>query len=303
MSLAFVGADLLAQTLTMTDAVDALERAFAATLPAAPARSHLDTGTGDLLLMPAWGEDAAGVKLVTVAPGNPARELPLIQGVYVLFEKPSLTPVALFDAAALTALRTAAVSGVATRHLSRQDALCLVIFGAGIQARSHLEAMAAVRVLEEVRVVSRSGHRAREVVDIARASGLDADIARADAVADADIVCTCTTSSNPVFDGKLLSPGVHVNAIGSYKRSARELDDFVMAQARVVVDTQTALQESGDLVAPIESGVLQRNEIDDLGSVVRGGRGRVADTEMTVFKSVGAAFEDLVVAQAAVERL
>ncbi len=104
MSLAFVGTDLLSQTLTMTEAVDALERTFAATLPTSPARAHLETGAGDLLLMPAWGDDAAGVKLVTVAPGNPARNLPLIQGVYVLFEKPSLTPVALFDAAALTAV-------------------------------------------------------------------------------------------------------------------------------------------------------------------------------------------------------
>lgn len=303
MSLAFVDGDLLTETVTMTEAVDALERAFAATLPTAPARSHLDTGTGDLLLMPAWGEDAAGVKLVTVAPGNPARDLPLIQGVYVLFEKPSLTPVALFDAAALTALRTAAVSGVATRHLARQDALRLVIFGAGIQARSHLEAMTAVRALEEVRVVSRSAQRAGEVVEIARASGLDADIAQADAVTQAGIVCTCTTSSTPVFDGKLLSPGVHVNAIGSYKASARELDDFVMGQARVVVDTQTALTESGDLLAPIESGLVQRDRVDELGTVVRESRGRVTETEITVFKSVGAAFEDLVVAQAAAERL
>ncbi len=163
--------------------------------------------------------------------------------------------------------------------------------------------MTAVRAIEKVGIVSRTPERAQEVVELARASGLDAAIAPADAVSDADIVCTCTTSSTPVFDGNLLSPGVHVNAIGSYKPSARELDDFVMSQARVVVDTATALAESGDLVAAVESGVVQREEIDDLATVVREGHGRVTQTEVTVFKSVGAAFEDLVVARAAAQRL
>lgn len=287
----------------MADAIEALEEALSGPEIHAPDRSHLDTGTGDLLLMPAWADDVAGVKLVTVAPGNPQRNLPLIQGVYVLFEQPTLTPVALFDATALTALRTGAISGVATKHLARDDASYLVIFGAGVQGQAHLDAMVAVRAIDKVRVVSRSPDRAGALAEKATAMGLDADVRGADVVERAAIVCTCTTSPQPVFDGKLLSPGVHINAIGSYTPSARELDDFVIDHATVTVDTLTALGESGDLAAPIEDGRLRADEVRGLATIVKEGTGRTSDGEITVFKSVGAAFEDLVVARAAARRL
>lgn len=287
----------------MNDAIDALERAFGGALPAAPDRSHLDVGTGDLLIMPSWDEEVAGVKLVTVAPHNPAVDLPLIHGVYVLFEKPSLIPVAIFSAAALTALRTAAVSGVATRYLASEGASNLLIFGAGVQARAHLDAMTAVRPIKRVHILSRTPGRAQELVDVARGMSLQGDLGEAADVARAEIICTCTSSSLPLFDGGLLSFGAHVNAVGSYKAASRELDDRTVRRARVVVDTRRALKESGDLIAPIESGALKDEDVRELAEIVTKRSGRTSPTEVTVFKSVGAAFEDLVVAQAVVQAL
>ena len=300
--LPFIGEARLREVLGMEEAIDALDRAFQGRLPDSPDRSHLDVGNGDLLLMPAWGERSMGVKLVTVAPGNAELAKPLIQGVYVLFEKESLSPRALFDGAALTALRTAAVSGVATRYLARPDAKKLVIFGAGTQARAHLEAMVVARQIEEVRVVSRTRPRAEELVRRATESGLDARVAEADAVADADLICTCTTSALPLFDGEQLAAGTHVNAVGSYKPSARELDDSALRGSRIVVDTFVALTESGDLCEPLRAGVVRRGDIEELADVVRAG-GHAHPPERTIFKSVGSAFEDLVVAEAATQHL
>lgn len=301
-ALPFIDEKGLNETLGMHGAIDALERAFAGQLPTAPERVHLDTGTGDLLLMPAWGEESMGVKLVTVAPGNGALGKPLIQGIYVLFDRESLSPVALFDGAALTALRTAALSGVATKYLARPEATELVIFGAGIQARAHLEAIAAVRDIKAVRVVSRSPGRASELVALA-AERFDAKAAEPRAVATADVICTCTTSSTPVFDGHLLPPGVHINAVGSYKPSVRELDDSAIGSGRIVVDTPVALTESGDLRTPLESGVIKKEDIEELATVVAQGRHRKSPDDGTLFKSVGSAFEDLVVAEAAARHL
>lgn len=299
----FVGEATLERLLTMEQAIDALDAAFASTLPDAPPRSHLDVGGADLLLMPAWSARAAGVKLVTVAPENPKHDLPLIHGIYALFDKPTLQPIVLFDAAPLTALRTAAVSGVATRHLARSDARDLVLLGAGTQARAHLDAMAVVRPIATVAVVSRSQPPVQELVRRARELGFNARAGSADDVACADIVCTCTTSTEPVFDGSLLKPGVHVNAVGSYKPTSRELDDAALRGALVTVDADTALEESGDLVIPLESGVIRRDRVRLLADVVVNGRGSASSREKTIFKSVGAAFEDLVIAEAAAARL
>lgn len=299
----FVDGAELARVLPMEQAIDELEAAFSGELPEAPPRSHLDVGGGDLLVMPSWSPQSAGTKLVTVAPDNPGRGLPLIHGIYVLFDKPALRPVALFDAAALTALRTAAVSGVATRHLARIEATKLVIFGAGTQARAHLDAMSSARSIAEVTIVSRSDERARALAERAEGAGLEAAVGSPDAVRDADVVCTCTTSNSPLFDGELLRPGAHVNAIGSYKRSARELDDEAIRNAIIVVDVDLAATESGDIAEPISAGVIAADEVLLLADVVKGASGRPSATDVTVFKSVGAAFEDLVVAAAAAARL
>lgn len=301
----FVDSAALSQLLPMAAAVDALEAAFAGRLPEAPQRAHLSVGNADLLLMPAFGQQGAGVKLVSVNPENPPRGLPLIHGLYVFFAPGTLDVAGMIEGAAITGLRTAAVSGVATRRLARDDARTLVIFGAGTQGRAHLEAMRAVRPITEVRIVSRSAGPAERLAGDARASGVEATVGDSRAVAGADIVCTCTTSSEPVFDGGLLSDGAHVNAVGAYTPDTRELDDRAVARGRIVVETrEAALSEAGDLLIPMEAGVIDRDHVvADLAEVVRGAVVRRGPDDITIFKSVGVALEDLILARAAFDRL
>jgi ornithine cyclodeaminase len=240
---------------------------------------------------------------VTVTPDNPERQMPFINAVYVLFDATTQSPEAIVDGAALTALRTAAVSGLATRHLANPDAGRLVIFGAGVQARSHLDAMLAVRPLEHVTVVSRTLPGAHALVDIARERGVSADVGDAATVAEAELVCTCTTSDVPLFDGARLALGAHVNAVGSYQPTSRELDTATLLRARVVVETrEAALAEAGELCIPIGEGVFgNEHVVADLTEVMHGAAVRTAVSDVTVFKSVGLAFEDLIVARAAVD--
>ncbi len=306
MAFPVIDGDELRWLLPMGAAIDVLEETFGSgALPAAPLRGHVKTMSGTLLTMPAAGAQGAGVKLVTVTPTNPGRGLPLIQGLYVLFAPESQEPEAAIDGAALTAIRTGAVSGLATRYLARPDASRLVIFGAGTQARSHLDAMRAVRPVERVTVVSRTEPRAEELAAAARGMGLEATVGTPEAVAEADLVCTCTTSPTPVFDGARLADGAHVNAVGAYTADTRELDDETVRRGRVVVETrEVAVAEAGDLLIPMRAGVVGEDHIvADLAEVVRGAPVRRGPGDVTVFTSVGVAFEDLVVARAAVDRL
>ena len=296
-SLPFIDGEELDRLLPMSDAIDALDSMFGADAqPEAPTRQHLSVSNGDLLLMPAWDPSAIGVKLVTITPANRDLGLPLISGVYVLFSSATGEPVMLVDAAPLTRLRTAAVSGVATRHLARDDPSDLVVFGSGVQAEAHVEAMRAVRAIRTVTIVGRSIDSAQ---DLAYRAG--AIVGDAEAVTDADIICTCTTSATPLFDGIRVKPGTHVNAVGSYRRDARELDDVLMARATVVIDTPTALSESGDLLMPISAGAIDTDQVVELTQIVRGEPTRGSD--ITVFKSVGVASEDLAVASAVLARM
>ncbi len=298
--LPYIDAERLASLLPIGRAILALEQAFATGLPDAPARQHLDVDSGELLLMPAWGRQGVGVKLVTVGRQTPQRTSPLIQGIYVLLDAAELKPVALLDGAALTGLRTAAVSGVATKHLARDDARVLTIFGAGVQARAHLDAMCAVRIIEEVRVVSRTNDSATTFVEEIRAGGMEAFVREGDAVADSDIVCTCTTSRTPVFEGEKLAQGAHVNAVGSYRPDVRELDDATLRRATLVVESvEAAAREAGEIHAALGAGIATETDLVELSEVARGERKRHEDGEITVFKSVGLASEDLVTAAAA----
>lgn len=297
----FLDAVALRRLVPVSVAIDAIERLFAEGGVEVPQRSHLDVGTGDLLVMPSWGRGGVGVKLVTVNPSNPAAGRPLINGVYVLFARESLEPVLMIDGAAVTALRTPAVSAVATRHLAAPGATRLVIFGAGAQAKGHLEAMRAVTDVSSVLVVTRSPESAGILVQEARTAGLDARAGSPEDVRAADVVCTCTTSATPLFDGALLPAGAHVNAVGAYKPDARELDDAAIRRAAVVVeDRAAAMAEAGDVVQPVRSGVLDPDAVVELHDVIGAGR---PDAEVTVFKSVGLASEDLAVAAAALEAL
>ncbi len=302
-----VDADELRRGLSMRAAIDALEAAFGDEDPSAagPPRSTVQTRAGSLLLMPASGDRGVGVKLVTISEGNPAIGAPLIQASYVLFDPATQTPEAVIDGTELTAIRTAAVSGLATRHLANPEARRLVLFGAGTQATSHLEAMVAVRPIEEVVVVSRTAERAVRLVERAASTGLRAWTGGPEAVEDADLVCTCTTSNTPVFDGALLAAGAHVNAVGAYLPEARELDTETIARGRLVVETrEVAMAEAGDVLVPIVEGAIGPEHIvADLAAVVRGAAVRSSRDDVTVFVSVGMAFEDLVVARAAIEAL
>ncbi|MFP4311360.1 MAG: ornithine cyclodeaminase family protein [Nitriliruptoraceae bacterium] len=290
--------------LSMLGAIDALEAAIAADrLGATPPRQHLHEGAQELLLMPSFRAGGAAVKLIGIDPANPARGLPRIQGVVVLFDGPGLTPIAVLDAAAVTSLRTAAVSGVATRHLARADSEDLVLFGAGPQAYAHLDAMVVVAPVRRVRVVSRRRDPAQALVAHARTViGVDAEVAGPEAVADADLICTCTTSPTPVFDGSLLPPGVHLNAVGSYRPDLQELDVTTVRTCRVVVeDRDAALRESGDLTQAVASGWEPTGIAADLVQLVRDRAPvRAAAEERTLFDSVGLAWEDLAIAEAVV---
>jgi ornithine cyclodeaminase/alanine dehydrogenase-like protein (mu-crystallin family) len=195
------------------------------------------------------------------------------------------------------------VTGLATRYLATAAASSLVIFGAGTQANSHLDAMVAARPIESVIVVSRTREPAEELAARARGMGLDGRVGDPSAVSSADIVCTCTTSSEPLFDGKLLRPGTHINAVGAFEPHARELDDAAVVGSRVAVEDRTAaLEEAGDLIIPIEAGQIgEEHIVADLREVVAGAQVRRLEGDITLFKSVGLALEDLAVARAAID--
>jgi ornithine cyclodeaminase/alanine dehydrogenase-like protein (mu-crystallin family) len=302
--LRLIGAKELRARLPMPAAVDALEEAFRTLDPAAgPLRTHVETPAGSLLLMPAFGEAGVGVKVVSLTPANPERGLPFIHASYVLFDAQTQATEAILDGSSLTGLRTAAVSGLATQHLSREDAHRLVVFGAGVQARAHLEAMCAVRPVTELVVVSRSRVAAQALVQEGLGRGLSARPGEPEAVGEADLICTCTTAEEPLFDGSLLPAGAHLNAVGSSRPESRELDTETVRRAKVVVETrEVALAEAGDLLIAIREGVIDAGHIvADLAEMVRGAEVRRSPDDVTMFKSVGMAFEDLVVARAIVD--
>jgi ornithine cyclodeaminase len=265
----------------------------------------LADGRGLLGLMPGSTSSprTLGLKAITVFPGNHGTELDAHQGVVVLFDPENGVPRAILDASEVTALRTAAASGVATRALARDDAADLALLGSGIQARTHLEAMLVARALRRVRVFSPS--RARREAFAARESerhGLRVeavDSARA-ALDGADLVCTTTSSKVPVLEGGWLAPGCHVNAAGACTKSARELDTEAVRRARVFVDRrESALNEAGDLLIPMAEGALAPDAIQgELGEVLLGTcAGRRTRDEITLFESLGLAVEDLAAAE------
>ncbi len=291
----------LRAAISYPDAVQAL--AAALSRPGAdatmPPRQIVDLAAGQVLLMPAELQPYAGVKIVTIAPGNPGRGLPRINGVYVLLDSATLRPLALLDAAALTAVRTAAVSALAVDRLAASTAHRLVVFGAGPQALAHVEALAAVRPLRSVAVVCRTPEKASVVIDHARRLALAASAAGPEAVAEADLVACCTTAREPLFESSRLREDTTVVAVGSHESDVRELDSALMWRATVVVESRASAATAGDVVLATEPG---RDIIaGDLSELVAG-RIPVRSDRPRVFKSVGEAWEDLVVAAAAYDR-
>jgi ornithine cyclodeaminase/alanine dehydrogenase-like protein (mu-crystallin family) len=295
-------ADAVAAALPMHQAIGALDHALGSEvgLPRSEPRGRMAAPGGEVLLMPAAGDTGTGVKVVSVAPDNPTRGLPLISGIYVLFAPETLQVEAIIDGPALTGIRTAAVSGWATDRLALPDAHRLLLFGSGPQAYAHLDAMLVVRDVDHVGIVSRTAAGAERLAEHAAGRGVEAEVTTPKAIADADLVCCCTSSSQPVFDGRLLASGTHINAIGSHTPEARELDAHTISMGRVVVETrEAALAEAGDLLLAIDDGRFEAGDIvADLRELACGAHVRRTREDVTVFKSVGVAFEDLVLARA-----
>ena len=304
MQIRILSADDVRACVDMPAAIDAMREAFAALSAqeaTVPMRLALETEHGVSLFMPAHLRESgnAGAKVVSVNPGNAARGLPAIHAVVLVLDVLTGRPTALMDGTWLTALRTGAVGGLAADLLARSDAKTVALFGAGVQARTQLEAVRCVREITEVRVVSRSGasadRLAGEVVGVRAVRVDDAN----EAIEGADIIIAATSSSPPVFDGARVEPGTHVTGVGSYTLDMREVDTALVQRARILVDQREAvMEEAGDIVGPIRDGVVDETVIiAEIGEVVLGRvPGRTADSEITFFKSVGNAVQDVAVA-------
>lgn len=300
--LPFLDAPALEAAVPVRDAVEALEESLRRPAPPDSPRAVVDVRAGQLLLMPSESDRWVGVKLAGVAPANPARGIERIQALYVLLDGDTLAPVALLDGAALTNLRTSAVSALSATRLAVPEAAELVVFGAGPQAWAHVLAMCAVRPVRRVRVVGRDPDRVARLVSRIRELGREAEPATARAVEDSDIVCACTTARVPLFDGAWLPQHAHVVAVGSHEPDAREVDSTTVRRAFVVVeDRATALREAGDVVLAIADRAVGPEHLRaDLRELVAGAA--VDPHQLTLFKSVGMAWEDLAVADLAYAR-
>ncbi|MDI9888142.1 ornithine cyclodeaminase family protein [Streptomyces sp. HNM0645] len=296
-----LGAADVARLLTPSAAADAVEAALLGGIDPeeGPHRTQLPLPSGQLLLMPAAADGIAGVKIAGIAPANPARGLPRITGSYLLLDGATLMPLALLDAAALTALRTPAVSAVALRHLAAPDARHAVIFGAGPQAYGHLEAALAERPLTRITVVSRRTESAEALAAHARALGPHARTGTPGDVTGADLVLCCTTARQPLFDGRLVPDHATVVAVGSHEPDARETDTALVRRSAVYVEARTAARrEAGDILLPEAEGAVGPDHIRGTLADLATGRARPAAGCPQLFKSVGMAWEDLAVAAA-----
>jgi ornithine cyclodeaminase/alanine dehydrogenase-like protein (mu-crystallin family) len=295
--------------LPMPDAIEAMKEAFrdlSQGKALCPARTHIPAPArgGDALFMPSYlpAQDRMGIKVVTLFKNNPDKNLPLIQALMMVFDGTTGSPLALVEAGSLTALRTGAASGAATDLLAREDAKTVAIFGAGAQGRTQLEAVCAVRPVKRAWIFDRSADRRRDFErEMSKTLTIEVNDAASpeEAVSDADVICTATTSPKPVFSHAHLKPGVHINAVGSYKPEVQEIPEETVVRARVVVDHRpAALEEAGDLIAPIRQGLIKESHIHaELGEIVdRRRSGRASQEEITLFKSVGVAVQDLVAA-------
>jgi ornithine cyclodeaminase/alanine dehydrogenase-like protein (mu-crystallin family) len=282
----------------MADALTALARGEAVM----PLRgmAGMPEQAGLLAWMPSLlpGSDVMGIKVISVFP-NEGTELESHQGAVLLFEAKRGQLLAIVDASEITAIRTAAVSGVATRLLARQEADDLAILGSGTQARTHLQAMTAVRDIHRVRVWSRDPHHARAFAEShARGGGMSVEVSATakEAVEGASIICTTTAATEPVLEGKWLSPGAHVNAVGFAGPMGRELDAESVARGRLFADRRESIQnEAGDfLLAKKEGAVGDDHVVGEIGEVLLGRvAGRTSPEEITIFESLGLAIEDL----------
>lgn len=316
MRLTILNADEVRNALPMENAIEGMKAAFAQLSAGSaqfPLRSKLemDAYEGVTLIMPAYLSETQdlAVKVVSVFPRNISISEPTIYAAVLALDPATGRPLALMEGAALTAIRTGAASGAATDLLAREDATTVGLFGSGVQARTQLEAVCSVRPIDRVYIFSLDIKGAHALIEeLAGVGSIPEDLRVVDSpgetVEQADIICTATTSTDPVFSADSLKPGTHINAIGAFTPQMQEIGTDVVKLARVFVDSRSAaLDEAGDLIIPLNEGIISENHIiGELGQIVLGQvQGRTNDTEITLFKSVGVAVQDAVAASRALE--
>jgi ornithine cyclodeaminase len=310
-ALRIIGASEVEAILEFTPLIEHLRQAFRLGAEI-PARDHhvlaTDEGHATLLVMPAWRRQRfIGVKLVTIFPDNPKSGLPALTGVYVLMSGLTGEPLAIIDGRMLTLRRTAAASALAARYLARQDSERLLIVGTGALAPQLIVAHASVRPIRELIVWGRSPDKAERLAQNFSGRRLTAR-ATTDleaAVRGADVISCATAAETPLIHGQWLNPGQHLDLVGGFTPAMREADDAVIERARLYVDTYAgAMTEAGDIVQPLKSGLITEAAIaGDLAELCQGRRaGRSFYNQITLFKSVGTALEDLAAAEFIFER-
>ena len=309
-------AGAVAAALPMAPLIAAMKTAYAAVsngTAVAPLRTRLplaDRGASALFMpayVPGEGEESLAVKAVTLFPTNPIRGLPLIHAAVLVMDPETGEMQALLEGSSLTALRTGAGAGAATDLLARTDAETAAVFGAGAQARTQLMAVSAVREIRAVRVYGPTPAKVRAFIEEMSAA-LPAEYlaagSPAEALAGADIVCTATTSTTPVFSDADVPHGVHINGVGSFTPEMIELPPETLARARITVDSRAACEaEAGELIRAVDLGLVDPDRIDEIGEIVLGAKpGRASADEITLFKSVGIAAQDAAAAALALDR-
>lgn len=306
--IAHIDAQFIETRTHYPDLIDALEQGFASDKIQVPLRHHHDfpnpaaSQDSTMLLMPAWQPDhRSGVKVVVVSPDNGNHNLPAIQGFYMLFDVATGSPKALVDAKKLTAKRTAAASVLAAKYLAKPSSASLLVVGTGALAPELILAYTSLFDITEVTIWGRDIQKAKRLSDEFASSQYSCSVASdlKEAVSKVDIISCATLSSTPLIDGAWLKAGQHLDLIGAYKPDMREANDRAIEKASVFVDTfEGGLKESGDIVIPMNNGTLTSSDIHaDLFGLCRGTHpGRAQDEEITLFKSVGHALEDLVAA-------
>ena len=291
------------------DLVNALKTGFSSSNIIVPMRHHHDfpnpavNAESTLLLMPAWNpSEEAGVKVVTVSPENGQFDLPSIQGTYIYLDAKKGSLKAVLEAKSLTVKRTAAASALASSFLSRESSSSLLMIGTGALSTNLIKAHASVRPIQQVYVWGRNIEKANGICSKLSNEGFSIEAIEnvEDKISEVDIISCATLSKTPLVLGKFLKPGQHVDLVGAYRKDMREADNKTVQKSSVYVDTyQGGLKESGDIVIPLQEGIITENNIKaDLFELCSGKKqGRSSDAEITMFKSVGHALEDLVAAK------
>ena len=313
-----LNADEVRKALPMDEVIEAMKQAYASLSDGkadVPLRTRLSIPPHEAvsLVMPAYvqaeGVEALAVKVVSLFPKNPARGLAFIQAAVIAFEADTGRALALLEGSTLTAIRTGAASGAAIDVLSRRDSQIAAVFGAGVQGRTQLEAACTARKIDKAWVYDSDPDRAMAFSEEMAGQGrIPRDLRPAatpqEAICDADIICTATTSATPVFADSDLKPGAHISAVGSYTPEMAEVPPDTIRRAKVVVDSRSAvLAEAGDLIQPLQAGLISESHVfAELGEILLGRKpGRESDQEITYFKSVGVAVQDAMAAQLALK--